>query len=258
MATLEFQYYSKALQRVTIVNVILPEINKREPGVGNPGTPYKTLYLLHGLSGDHTNWTRKTSIERYVNKYGIAVVMPNVGRSWYTDTQYNENYLTFVAEELPQVCRGYFAGMSDKREDNYVAGLSMGGYGAVKIALTYPDKFCGCATLSGALDITRKNRPIDLQAWRAIFGFDLKSGDDLAGTKHDVYALVDKNHAAGIPFPKLFVWCGTEDGLIANNRRFRDQLNALGIAHSYSESEGDHSWKWWDLHIQDVLEFFFG
>ena len=143
-------------------------------------------------------------------------------------------------------------------EDNYVAGLSMGGYGAVKIALTYPDKFCGCATLSGALDITRKNRPIDLQAWRAIFGFDLKSGDDLAGTKHDVYALVDKNHAAGIPFPKLFVWCGTEDGLIANNRRFRDQLNALGIAHSYSESEGDHSWKWWDLHIQDVLEFFFG
>ena len=100
MATMELHVYSKALKRVTAVNVILPEIHKTKPGVGNPGGTYKTLYLLHGLSGDHTNWLRKTSIERYVNTYGIAVVMPNVGRSWYTDTACGEKYLTFVSEEF--------------------------------------------------------------------------------------------------------------------------------------------------------------
>ena len=258
MATLEFQFHSKALKRVTTVNVILPEVHKTADGIGNPGGTYKTLYLLHGLSGDHTNWMRKTSIERYANEYGIAVVMPNAGRSWYTDTACGENYLTFVAEELPQVCRSYFAGMSDKREDNCVAGLSMGGYGALKIALTYPDRFCGCVTLSGALDITRENRPRDLVEWRALFGYDLQDFAELNGTKHDVYGLVDKNHKEGIPFPKLFIWCGTEDGLIHNNRRLRDQLVALGIDHCYKESEGNHSWKWWDLHIQDGLQFLYG
>lgn len=257
MANLEFQFHSKALKKVTTVNVILPEVHKKAEGIGNPGTPYKTLYLLHGLSGDHTNWMRKTSIERYANDYGIAVVMPNVGRSWYTDTVYGEKYLTFVAEELPAVCRSYFKGMSDKREDNYVAGLSMGGYGAMKIALTYPDNYCGCASLSGALDITRKNRPRDLVEWRALFGYELKDFDELTGTEHDVYALVRKNHAAGIPFPKLFLWCGTEDDLIHNNHWMRDLLEELKIEHAYSESEGDHSWKWWDLHIQDALEFLF-
>lgn len=257
MATMEFHFYSKALKRVTAVNVILPEIHKKAPGVGRAEGTYKTLYLLHGLSGDHTNWMRKTSIERYANQYDIAVVMPAVGRSWYTDTACGEKYLTFVAEELPTVCRSYFSGMSDKREDNYIAGLSMGGYGAMKIALTHPDAYCGCASLSGALDIARRNRDRDLNEWRALFGFDLQSFDDLLGTEHDVFALVRKNHAAGIPFPKLFLWCGTEDHLLFNNHWMRDLLQELNIEHSYSESEGDHSWKWWDLHIQDVLKFFF-
>lgn len=257
MATMEFHFYSKALKRVTAVNVILPEVHKKKPGIGNPGGAYKTLYLLHGLSGDHTNWMRKTSIERYANTYNIAVVMPEVGRSWYTDTACGEKYLTFVAEELPTICRSYFVGMSDKREDNYIAGLSMGGYGAMKIALTHPESFCGCASLSGALDITRKNRDRNLDEWRALFGYDLQDFDQLLGTEHDVFALVRKNHAAGLPFPKLYLWCGTEDPLIFNNHWMRDLLQELNIAHTYSESEGDHSWKWWDLHIQDVLEFFF-
>lgn len=256
MATLEFHFYSKALKRVTTVNVILPEVHKHAEGIGNPGGTYKTLYLLHGLSGDHTNWLRKASIERYANEYGIAVVMPNAGRSWYTDTAYGEKYFTFVSEELPAICCSYFKGMSDKREDNWIAGLSMGGYGAMKIAMTYPEKYCGCATLSGALDIVRENRARNLEEWRALFGYDLQDFAELNGSKHDVYALVAKNHKEGKPFPKLFVWCGTEDELICNSRRLKAQLDELGIEHYYAESEGDHSWKWWDLHIQEVLKFF--
>ena len=258
MATLEFQFFSKALKRLTSVNVILPEVHKNAPGIGNPGTPYKTLYLFHGLTGNYTNWLRKSSIERYANEYRIAVVMPDAGRSWFTDTAYGEKYLTFIAEELPQVCRSYFVGMSDKREDNYVAGLSMGGYGAMKIALTYPGAFAGCVSLSGSLDITRKNRPRDLNQWRALFGYDLQDFDELTGTKHDLFSLVEKNHSEGLPFPKLFLWCGTEDHLLNINRDMRDLLEKLGIEHCYSESQGNHSWKWWDLHIQDGLRFLFG
>ena len=258
MAVFTFQYYSKALNCQTALNVILPEVPKYDEGVGNPGTPYKTLYLLHGLSGDHTSWMHRSSIERYANRHRVAVVMPNVGRSWYTDTAYGENYMTFVSTELPQVCRGYFHGMSDKKEDNYIGGLSMGGYGALKIALTYPDRYAGCISLSGSVDITRKGRTVDLPLWRAIFGFDLQSADQLAGTEHDIYALVSKNHAAGLPFPKLYIWCGTEDSLLPANERLHQQLESLGIDHYYETSEDTHQFQWWDLHIQGGMKYMFG
>ena len=260
MAFLEFNYYSKALKKRVILNIILPEVGKTAEGIGigNTGT-YKTLYLLHGLSGNRMDWMRNTSIERYAAKYGIAVVMPEVDRSWYTDTAYGANYFTFVAEELPEVCRGYFNGMSAKREDNYVAGLSMGGYGALKVALTYPERFCGCVSLSGSLDITRKNRPVNLEEWRSIFDFNMESPLELEGTKHDLYAIVRKNHTEKKEFPKMFIWCGVDDdpGLYKTNVKFHELLDELGIEHIYKESEGDHSWKWWDLHIQEGLEHLF-
>ena len=260
MAFLEFNYYSKALSKRITLNVILPEVGKMKDGVGiGDINDYKTLYLFHGLSGNRTDWMRRSSIERYIDKYGIAVVMPEVDRSWYTDTAYGANYFTFVAKELPEVCRGYFKGMSDKREYNFVAGLSMGGYGALKVALTYPEKFGGCVSLSGSLDITRKNRVVNLEEWKSIFGFDMESTLELEGTKHDLYALVRKNHEQGIKVPKMYIWCGTEDNpyLFESNQNFHALLNELNIEHFYKESEGDHSWKWWDLYIQDALRFLF-
>lgn len=255
MAFFEMHYYSMALRMQVALNVILPEIPKKAEGVGAPEGSYKTLYLLHGLSGDCSAWTRKSSIERYAEEHGIAVVMPSVARTWYTDTAFGENYFTFVAEELPKVCRSYFKGMSDKREDNFVAGLSMGGYGAAKVALTYPERFFGFASLSGAVDITRKNRAYDLTEWRGIFGFDLKDAAELAGSDNDLFYLVERNKREGRPHPKTYIWCGTEDTLINTNRDFRDHLQALELPFCYKESEGDHTWRWWDLHIQDALNF---
>lgn len=260
MAYLEFNYYSKALARRTVVNVILPEAGKWEEGVGKgEKSEYKTLYLFHGLTQNHTDWMRRSSIERYAEKYSVAVVMPNVDRSWYCNTQYGANYFDFVSKELPEVCRGYFKGMSDKREDNFVAGLSMGGYGAAKVALTCPESFGGFVSLSGSLDITRKNRPVDFEEWQSIFNFNMKSPLELEGSEHDLYALVRRNHEKGIEFPKMYIWCGTEDdpGLFKTNQRFHELLNELGIEHVYEESEGDHSWRWWDMHIQDGLRFLF-
>jgi S-formylglutathione hydrolase FrmB len=180
--------------------------------------------------------------------------MPGVERSWYTNTAYHANYFNFVAHELPDLCRHTFKGFSDKTEDNIVAGLSMGGYGALKLALTCPAQYGACISLSGSLDITRKGRPVDLDEWRSIFGYALESALDLAGSEHDLFALAKRNKAAGLTFPKLYLWCGQQDTLIGVNRAFDRHLTELDVAHTYTESEGDHTWPWWDMHIQGALK----
>lgn len=253
------KYHSDALKMGVSVNVILPEKAKTLIGMnGVQNETYKTLYLLHGLSDDHSIWMRRTSIERYAADYGIAVVMPSVGRSWYVDTVYGVNYFTFVTEELPRVCRSYFRGMSDKKEDNFAAGLSMGGYGAIKAALTCTDTFGGCASLSGALDFTKRHRPNLGNDFKWIFGESCTSSTDLEGTKEDVFFLAEENKRNGKPFPKIYIWCGVDDALVEGNRAYRDMLSELGVEFLYEESEGNHSWKWWDLHIQDALKYLLG
>ena len=249
MATFEMKFRSKALGFNTMVNVILPDADLENPSK----EPRKTLYLLHGHGGNYGDWMQKTSILRYATDHKIAVVMPDGGNSWYTDTCYGQKYFTYLTEELPAVCRAHFARMSDLREYNMIGGLSMGGYGAVKAALTYPEKYCGCASLSGALDVTRKGRPINMEEWRGVFGFSMQSADELEGTEHDVDHLLRNSDPALLP--KLYLWCGTEDSLIGNNREYHRLLEELGVEHRYEESQGNHSWKWWDLHVQDAISY---
>ena len=255
MAFCELRYHSDALGRAVSVNVILPENAKTLIGMNvGAAEKFKTLYLLHGLSDDHTIWARRTSIERYAADRGIAVVMPNGGRSWYTDMANGARYFTFITEELPRVCRSFFRGMSDKREDNIIGGLSMGGYGAVKAALAHPESYGACICLSGALDIASlKHHSPD--EWKAIFGYGLQNTDELRNSCHDVYALARKNALEGKPFPKLYMWCGDNDYLLDGSIKFDKLLTDLGVEHRYEQSEGDHSWRWWDLHIQDGLDF---
>ena len=252
MAFFEMHCFSHALNIEVAVNVIIPDKPKSERQVGPISNSYKTLYLLHGLSDDHTIWMRRTAIERYAIEHGIAVVMPAGNRSWYSDTAYGAKYFTFVAEELPEICRSYFRGMSDKREDNMVAGLSMGGYGAFKIGMTYPDRFFGCASLSGAFDVLHLGK-YRLNEWRGNWGFDLCEPEDLAGSESDLFALTEKTVRSGATLPKLYFWCGTDDSLIKINQKYKAHLDSLEVDYTYEESEGDHTWKWWDLHIQDAL-----
>ena len=240
MAFLELKFHSVSLGQSVSVNILVPE--KKE------GT-FKTLWLLHGLSDDHNSWMRYTSVERYADRYSLAVVMPCVDRSWYTDTAYGKKYFTFITEELPAQMAYLFKGYSRAREDNLVMGLSMGGYGAVKAALTYPENYSFCASFSGALDITRKNRPYHLEEWRSIFGFDLKSAAELEGTKHDLFAIAKE--AKDPPF--IYMWCGTEDAWIEANKQFSTHLSNLGIAHTFRPSEGNHTWKYWDAQLQNAL-----
>ena len=248
---IELTLHSSELRQDTHVNILIPKIDLQVD------KQYKTLWLLHGLNGDNTSWTRLSSIERYARERELIVIMPSVDRSWYTNTAYNVNYFNYVTKELPEICSHLFKGISTKREDNIVGGLSMGGYGALKIALTYPERYGACISLSGSLDITRKGRKYDLEEWRSIFGFQIESALDLEGSEHDLFALAERNKNEGSPFPKIYMWCGLQDTLIEANHAFDNHLTALGVEHTFEESEGDHSWKWWDLHIQSAMRNIF-
>ncbi len=258
MALLHVDFFSEVLGLSMNMDVILPQKTQLQIGMkGNRREgKYPTVYLLHGMSDDHTIWQRRTSIERYVSELGIAVVMPTTHLGWYTDTTYGMNYWTFISRELPQICREFFPNMSDKREETLAAGLSMGGYGAWKLALGAGDTFGAGASLSGALDMAGRFREMgeepsdkDERFWRGTFG-DLTK---IAGTENDLFTLARKRRESGKPLPRLFQWCGTEDFLYQNNLRAKEELECQGYTIEASFSQGDHQWCYWDEQIQKVL-----
>ncbi|WP_195573841.1 alpha/beta hydrolase [Paenibacillus sp. 1001270B_150601_E10] len=250
MALITCNFYSEALGINTEITAIIPQATSTQYGLeGKAGSDrHPTLFLLHGLSDDHTIWLRRTSIERYAAALGLAVIMPNVHRSFYTDMEYGLNYWTFLSKELPRIVRSFFP-LSDKREDNFVAGLSMGGYGAFKWALTCPDQFAAAASLSGALNIKNEEimarNPRDM---KLIFG-----EGSLAGSKHDLLHLLDEVDSKTGPKPMLYQCCGTEDFLYQDNLVFRDHAERSSLSLTYQEGPGSHSWDYWDARIQDVL-----
>ena len=255
MALLHCDFFSNVLGVASTMDVILPQTTARQ--IGGRGVARRSahpcLLLLHGLSDDHTIWQRRTSIERYVEPLGLAVVMPNVHRSFYTDMQRGPRYWTFISEELPALARSFFR-LSDRREDNFVAGLAMGGYGACKLALRLPRRFAAAASLSGALDLAvRVREPGDgaSRDFELIFGTE----PDISGSDDDLLACAGRLAAATGPKPRLYQWCGTEDFLYADNRRFYDQAVRLGLKLTYEEGPGMHERGAWDRQIQRVLEW---
>jgi len=208
------------------------------------------LWLLHGLSDDQTIWQRRTSIERYVDGLGLAVVMPRVDRSFYTDMRHGGRYWTFISEEVPAVARSLFP-LSPRREDNFAAGLSMGGYGAFKLALRHPKRYAAAASLSGALNIARLAvAPENAADMRLVFGDPAA----VSGSEEDLLFLAGRLARTAVALrPRLFQWCGTEDFLYADNLAFRDQAYQLGLPLTYTESPGNHNWACWDIQIQRVL-----
>ena len=259
MAFFDCHFFSDVLGLSVSAFVLLPQKTTRQIGLAGGETrgAYPTLYLLHGLSDDHTIWMRRTSIERYAAAHNIAVVMPTVGRSFYQNMASGPQFWTFLSEELPAICRSFFP-LSAAREDNFAAGLSMGGYGALRLALARPKSFAAAASLSGALDLNKRlaaigrgGSHIGRDEWVGIFGAELK----VAGTDADLYSLAAKVAAAEPTRPRLFIACGTEDELIDDSRAFRRHLEAAGYEHTYEESAGAHEWGYWDAAIQRVLEW---
>lgn len=254
MALMHVNFHSESLGMETAMNVIVPQFAKGVPGIGMPGYPKKlpALYLLHGLSGDESVWMRRTSIERYAAQYPLVIIMPDGGRSFYTDMHHGYKYWTFVSRELPAICEGLFP-ISSRREDRFAAGLSMGGYGAMKLGLGAPNRFSAVASLSGAIDMRGKEvyekRPVEFQIeMQNVFG----DPEAMEGSFNDLFALGEKLRKAPEKAPKMYMACGTEDDLLPGNRKFRDAFGET-FDLTYEEGPGDHTWDFWDTYIRKAL-----
>jgi putative tributyrin esterase len=244
MVLISCELFSESLMRATTISVVLPQATEEQIGlIDQPRDgPPPVLYLLHGLSDDHTAWQRYTSIERYAVARGLAVVMPAVDRSFYADEAHGHRYWAWVSEELPRLV-GQFFNVSQTPEDTFVAGLSMGGYGALKLALTHPDRYAAVACLSGAVDLVAiSGLPERAELMHRVF-------DDRIGPGDDVFALVDRADAA----PPMHVSCGTEDALYDSSVRFADLARARGLDVTTDFRSGEHEWALWDAVIEDVI-----
>jgi S-formylglutathione hydrolase FrmB len=256
MALIDCKFFSETLGMCSSLRVILPETTRERSGdnkvshAGAAGFPgHKTLYLLHGMSDDESVWTRSTCIERYATAVGLAVVMPNVHRSFYANMRHGYRYWDFVSQELLEKARDFFP-LSSAREDNFVAGLSMGGHGAFKLALRLPEVFSAAASLSGVTDAIefRESRAVD---YALIFG----EHGPARGSEHDLFHLATALAASGAPRPRLYQCCGTEDFLLTQNRALRDHLQPLGFDYVYAEDPGNHDWAYWDRAIERTLKW---
>lgn len=252
MALINLKFYSEMLGRQTEILVVMPQKSTYgEIGI-NKGVrteKYKCLYLLHGLSDDHTIWSRRTSIERYATEYGICVVMPEGGKSFYTDMKYGDKYYSYISKELPRIVRE-FLNVSDKREDNYIAGVSMGGYGALKIGMKNCDEFCACAGLSSVADINN-GKNLFLETYLPIFGDNFEISDE-----EDLFKIAE--HCDTNPHkPRIYMGVGTEDFLYCDNVRLKEKFEELNFDFTYKESQGTHCWEFWDKCIQLVLKWMF-
>ena len=251
---LDCHFYSDVLGKCCSMYAIVPQKVNTQIGLDSAGgrERYPVLYLLHGLSDDHTIWLRRTSIERYVADKPLVVVMPNGDRSFYTDMAHGGRYWTFLSEELPAIVAATLP-VSTRREDTFAAGLSMGGYGALKLALRRPDRFAAAGAMSAVTDMgdfLRRMREggSETEALGFFGGWEVPAEDD-------IYQLAEK--AAALPEaerPKIFHACGTEDYLYQTNIAFRDYMRRRGaFDYTYTEGPGIHNWAFWDRHIQEIL-----
>ena len=259
MAHFRINFKSKALGMEMSCEVILPQ---HSAVTGRDHPKYKTLWLLHGGGDDASRWGRQTSIERYASERGIAVVMPCVHLSGYTDMNHGGKYFTFVADELPALMRKWFP-LSDAREDNYIAGLSMGGEGCMKIGLARPENYCaiGCMSAGGITD----SEPMGKKKWFFLSPWELAKRNEMMygnsfpyGGKEDISANAILIARDGLPAPRIFHAVGTEDFGLAAARAGRDFYQSFPgnpFDYEYREYPGAHKWNFWDEHIQDFLDY---
>jgi S-formylglutathione hydrolase FrmB len=242
MAFATIQYFSRSLQKASSFNVIFPD----DPAKARP---WSTFYLLHGLSDDHTIWARRTSIERYVQDLPLVVVMPDGGRGWYTNAVEGYAYEDDLMKDVVGLVDRAFP-VRAERDGRAIGGLSMGGYGAVKLGLKHHETFCSVNSHSGALAFTRndpkKGKELSPEFGR-IFGPEPKDGPE------DPFAIVEKIDHGRIPAMRID--CGTEDFLLDQNREFHKFLEERHVAHEYEEFPGSHSWAYWDRHVQEAIAF---
>lgn len=242
MAKLVLTVFSQVLEMNTTVTILCPDkLEKNEK--------LRPFYVLHGYNGDHSDWTRFTAIERYMWPYRALVVMPSGFNAYYTDHLVGLQYQTYFLEELMP----YIESMFPVQSEAYILGLSMGGYGALKFALSAPHKFTKAVSLSGVMN-PDFIRSIPWMVNRLPL-FDKMFGPKVID-KNDLRQLVLAAKASN-QLPKLMITCGIDDFLVEDNRSFEQFLVEHQVSHTYIFDDGEHNWSYWDRGIQKALPFLF-
>ena len=254
MSWAQVHWRSSIIGKQTEMQVILPS-------VGTP--PFATVYFLHGMSGDSTTWLRHSRLEWYLRDLPLIAVLPDGDRSFFTDNETGPAYARHIGEELTAFVERNFPAKA-ARGARAIGGLSMGGYGALRVALGYPERFCSVHSHSGALmrldldlsprqtkkdPILRKHPPEFLDELRRIFG------RRPVGTSHDLIVLIQRARRGHRRLPRILIDCGTEDSLLEPNRDFHQRLVGEDVPHTYREYPGTHDWDYWDLHVREAIAF---
>ncbi|MDD5921564.1 MAG: alpha/beta hydrolase family protein [Eubacteriales bacterium] len=252
MPSMHIEMYSDTLRIDTGLEVIYPQNCSRTPAelrdIIKP--PYQVLYLLHGIMRDQTGWIRFTNIEQYVMDMGLVVVMPTTYRGHYINQPHGYNYFDYLTKELPAIIGNMFP-VSQKKKDTFIAGLSMGGYGALKAAIECPDQYAYAASLSGVVDVETMFKSEDLYSpAERLMTFDNKNpknGPD------DILFRAKEQLGAGVKLPPMFVAIGQQDFMYAENKHFYEELKDRTDI-EFLEEEGGHTWDFWDRNIKRALD----
>jgi S-formylglutathione hydrolase FrmB len=256
MALTTLQWFSRILGKQTTTTLLLPEVGK---------PPFAVYYLLHGRSDDHSCWVRRSRLEVYAAQYPLIVVMPDGHRGFYTDHADGPAWARHIAEELPAVVERHFQAKSEGSA-RAIGGLSMGGYGALRVGLAHAERYRSINSHSGAMGWSRFREGATLEHEAERLGWDAATraemrrifGDaPVRGGPHDPLVHARRAKRAGC-LPALLLDCGTEDYLIESNREFVSDLKRARIPHVYREFPGAHDWDYWDLHVKEALEFHAG
>jgi len=244
-STVDGTFHSESLNRDIRYRVLLPR------GYEAGAQRFAVLYLLHGLDGDYTDWTMNSKLQDHAQRLPLIIVMPDADDSWYTNsaTVPGDKFEDYIVKDLVAEIDARFR-TKPLRSARAVAGLSMGGYGALKFALKYPQLFAFAGSLSGALDA-----PLDLDTrvpeYREKLIAAFGPHGNPARPANDLFQLLSRADAAHLPY--LYIACGTEDGFLSINREFVSSLPSRKIAFEYHETPGGHSWDYWDHSVRDVL-----
>ncbi len=261
MALIDAKIYSEALMKDVDVSVILPlpSITNLEYGDDVPiptiEEKYQTLWLLHPGTNDYSKLVRRTKIEGYARENRIAVVMMDLGHSYCYNVPNLGNYFDYYTEELPKILRGIFP-LSDKKEDNFIGGISMGGFGAFMAAARKPDNYAAAFSISGGLDLERvladneRTRDYMQRIMNLVYG---ENRQYYQAHEHDIYTMMDDLVATQSAYPQFYACSGTDDELYHASKVVVDYMQSIGIQVDYEEGPGNHNFDFYDPQLKHIL-----
>ena len=217
----------------------------------------KVLYLLHGLSEDATAWQRYTCIETVAAAYGLVVVMPSGGRSFYINQPNGQAYFSYLTEELPCFLAEVFH-LTPRREDTFIAGSSMGGYGAFKAALQCPERYAAAASFSGVLSLAVLQLLPDTDTRKDEFALLFGDLEKLVGSEHDPAVWLERAAKDTSQLPRLFISVSRQEDIYPLSGMFHEACQSLGVQSEYYEEDGGHDWLFWDGQIRRFLSAVLG